>query len=272
MNPRRFLAAAVQLCAGADSAANLDRAESLVREAAQRGARLVALPEVFAWRGPRDQERERAETIPGPTSDRLARWARALDIHLLGGSILERVDGARKVYNTSCLFDRRGELIASYRKAHLFDVAIPGHVAIRESDTRQSGDDLVSVTTELGHIGLSVCYDLRFPELYRHLTRSGAQLIMIPSAFTFPTGAAHWEILVRARAIENQVYVIAPDQIGRSPSGVNDFGNSLIVDPWGTPLARAADREGVVVAEIDLDHLDRVRRELPCLEHVKFVP
>ncbi len=270
MTTRRFLAAAVQLCAGSDQAANLDKAEAFVRDAARLGATLVALPEVFAWRGPREQEIEVAEPIPGPITERLARLARELRIHLVGGSVLERVAGATKAFNTSCLFDPHGELIARYRKAHLFDVDIPGHVTIRESDTRQSGSDIVTADTEWGRIGLTVCYDLRFPELYRKLTTSGARVITVPSAFTFPTGAAHWEILLRARAIENQVYIIAPDQIGRSPSGVNDFGNSMIIDPWGKPLARAADREMVIVAEIDLDYLDRVRRELPCLDHVKF--
>jgi deaminated glutathione amidase len=270
MTTRRFLAAAVQLCAGSDKAANLDKTEAFVRDAARLGAALVALPEVFWWRGPRPQEIEAAESVPGPTTKRLGELARQLRIHLLGGSVLERADGEPKVFNTSCLFDPRGELIARYRKAHLFDVDIPGHVTIRESDTRQGGAEIVTAATELGRIGLSVCYDLRFPELYRRLMAAGAQLIMIPSAFTFPTGAAHWEILLRARAIENQAYIVAPDQIGRSPSGFNDFGNSMIVDPWGKPLARAADRETVIIAEIDLDYLDRVRRELPCLEHARF--
>ncbi|HVN84880.1 MAG TPA: carbon-nitrogen hydrolase family protein [Candidatus Binatia bacterium] len=272
MATRRFLAAAVQVCAGSDKAANLDKAEAFAREAARRGAQLVVLPEVFAWRGPRDREIDIAEPIPGPTTARLAQLARDLRVHLLAGSLLERAGSDRKVFNTSCVFDPRGELLARYRKAHLFDVDIAGHVTIRESDTRQSGDEIVAVETELGCIGLTVCYDLRFPELYRRLTAAGAQIITVPSAFTFPTGAAHWEILLRARAIENQVYVIAPDQIGRSPSGVNDFGNSLIVDPWGKPLARAADREMVIIAEIDLDYLDQVRRELPSLTHIKFQP
>jgi len=174
------------------------------------------------------------------------------------------------VFNTSVLFDPHGHIVARYRKIHLFDVDIREHVTIRESDTRVGGADIVTAPTELGMVGMSVCYDLRFPELYRRLTLSGAEVITVPSAFTFPTGAAHWEVLLRARAIENQVYVIAPDQIGRSPSGVLDFGNSMIVDPWGTVLARAADRETIIFAEIDRDHQDRVRRELPCLAHVKL--
>jgi predicted amidohydrolase len=269
MNPRRFVAAAVQLCAGSDKRANLDTAEGFAAEAARHGARLVVFPEVFLWRGPRAEEVSNAEPIPGPTTDRLAALARRLKIHLVAGSLLEH-NGTARAFNTSVLFDPRGEIVARYRKLHLFDVDIPGQVTIRESDTRASGAAVVAAPTELGVIGLTICYDLRFPELYRQLTLGGAEIITVPSAFTFPTGAAHWEILLRARAIENQVYLVAPDQIGTSPSGVVDFGNSMIVDPWGKPLARAADRETLIFAEIDRDYQDRVRRELPCLTHARL--
>ena len=265
-----FCAAAVQLCAGSDKNANFATAERLVRQAVQRGASLVVLPEVFFWRGVRGEELEAAEQIPGPTTDRLAVLARELGIHLVGGSILERAPGSAKPYNTSVAFDPAGTLIGRYRKTHLFDVDIPGQVTIRESDTRARGREVVVVPTPLGSFGLSVCYDLRFPELFRRLGDAGAQIVCLPSAFTFPTGAAHWEVLLRARAIENQVYIIAPNQIGRSPSGVNDYGHSLIVDPWGTVIARATNAETVIVAEIDLDYLARVRRELPCLTHRAF--
>ena len=267
MDTRQFVAAAVQLCAGSDTSANLDKAESFVADAARHGARLVVLPEVFLWRGERAEERAHAEPIPGPSSNRLASLARQLQIHLVAGSILED-SGGPKVFNTSVLFDPHGTIVARYRKIHLFDADIPGQVTIRESETRTPGDAVVTAPTALGVIGMSVCYDLRFPELYRRLTLAGASLITVPSAFTFPTGAAHWEILLRARAIENQVYLIAPDQIGRSPSGVVDFGNSMIIDPWGTPLARAADRETVIFAEIDRDYQERVRRQLPSLTHI----
>ena len=270
MSTRRFVAAAVQLCAGSDKAANLDKAEAFAAEAVQHAARLVVLPEVFLWRGPRAEEVGNAEPIPGPATNRLAALARQLKIYLLAGSLLER-NSRDRAFNTSVLFDPRGEIIARYRKLHLFDVDIPDHVTIRESDTRACGNDIVTAPTELGVIGLTICYDLRFPELYRQLTLTGAEIITVPSAFTFPTGAAHWEILLRARAIENQVYLIAPDQIGKSPSGGVDFGNSMIVDPWGKPLARAADREMMILAEIDRDYQDRVRRELPCLTHVNPV-
>jgi deaminated glutathione amidase len=271
METRSFTAAAVQLCAGADKAVNLAKAEAFVAAAARQGARLVVLPEVFLWRGPRAEEAMIAEPIPGPSSNRLAALARQLNLYVLAGSMLEH-SGGPKVFNTSVLFDPRGALVARYRKLHLFDIDIPHHVTIRESDTRTSGDTVITVPTELGVIGMSICYDLRFPELYRRLTLAGAEIVAVPSAFTFPTGAAHWEVLLRARAIENQIYVIAPDQIGRSPSGVLDYGNSLLVDPWGKTLARAADRETIIYAEIDRDYQARVRRELPCLTHIKLRP
>jgi len=269
MSIRSFVAAAVQVCAGSDKAENLAKAERFVHDAVRHHARLVVFPEVFLWRGPRAEERHAAEPIPGPSTERLGALARRAGVYLLAGSILERSDGERP-YNTSILLAPSGEIVGRYRKIHLFDVDIAGHVSIRESDTRAGGKAVVTVPTELGVIGLSVCYDVRFPELYRHLTRAGAEIVAVPSAFTFPTGAAHWEILTRARAIENQVYVIAPNQVGRSPTGIVDFGNSLIVDPWGIPLARAADREMLIVADIDRDHQERIRRELPALQHAKL--
>ena len=264
-----FLAAAVQLHAGADKRANLAKAEVFLRQAAQRGAALVAFPEVFLWRGPQSGEREIAGPIPGPSSERLAELARELRVHLLAGSLHERGEGD-KVFNTSVLFGPDGDILARYRKIHLFDVDIAGHVTIRESDVRLPGVDATLVQTALGPIGLTICYDLRFPELYRRLTLAGARVIVVPAAFTFATGSAHWEILVRARAIENQVYVIAPNQIGAGAGGIVDYGNSMIIDPWGRPLARAADREMIIYADVDYDYQDKVRRELPCLQHVRL--
>jgi predicted amidohydrolase len=266
----RYAAAAVQMSTGTDGAANLGRASALVREAAARGARLIVLPEVFSWRGPRADEPARAEPVPGPTTAALAALARELGVHLCAGSILESIPGERRAYNTSCLLGPRGELLASYRKIHLFDVDLPGRVSVRESETRQPGGEVVVVPTELGRIGLSICYDLRFPELYRRLVGAGAEVLLVPSAFTFPTGAAHWEVLCRARAIESQCYLIAADQTGTSPHGFANWGDSLIADPWGRVLARAGDGEGVVTAEIDLGYLARVRRELPSLMHARL--
>src|SRR2546428_9440732 len=247
----RYLAAAVQMSPGGDRAASLARAGPPWREAAGRGAPPGARPGVFAGRGPRAGGPAAAEPIPGPTTERLAALAHELAIHLSAGSLLEQTPGEPRAYNTSCLFDPRGALVARYRKLHLFDVDLPGRVSVRESATRAPGDDVVAVPTALGTLGLSICYDLRFPELYRRLVGAGAEVRLAPSAFTFPTGAAHWEVLCRARATENQCYLVAPDQTGTSPHGFADYGESLIVHPGGRVLARASEGEGENTSEID---------------------
>jgi predicted amidohydrolase len=265
-----YLAAAVQMSSGADRAANVARATALVREAAARGARLVVLPEVFAWRGPRGDEAAVAEPIPGPVTEAFAALARESGIHICMGSILEAGPDRSRAYNTSCVIGPDGALLARYRKLHLFDVDLPGRVSVRESDTRAPGADVVVVPTALGTLGLSICYDLRFPELYRRLVGAGAEVLLVPSAFTFTTGAAHWEVLCRARAIENQCYLVAPNQTGTSPHGFPDWGDSLIADPWGRVVARVGDGEGLALAEIDRAYLARVRRELPCLAHARL--
>jgi predicted amidohydrolase len=265
-----YLAAAVQMSSGADRAANVARATALVREAAARGARLVVLPEVFAWRGPRGDEAAVAEPIPGPVTEAFAALARESGIHICMGSILEAGPDRSCTYNTSCVIGPDGALLARYRKLHLFDVDLPGRVSVRESDTRAPGADVVVVPTALGTLGLSICYDLRFPELYRRLVGAGAEVLLVPSAFTFTTGAAHWEVLCRARAIENQCYLVAPNQTGTSPHGFPDWGDSLIADPWGRVVARVGDGEGLALAEIDRAYLARVRRELPCLAHARL--
>ena len=265
--PRKFLAGAVQMVASNDKAANLEEAARWVRRAASLGARVVALPEVFIWRGSKKLERENAEPVPGPASNAMAALAAELKIYLLAGSILEEIPGSQKSYNTSLLFDPSGKMIASYRKIHLFDVDLANGVSLRESATRAHGGAIVVGRSELCTMGLSVCYDLRFPELYRGLAKHGAQVIFIPSAFTAFTGAAHWEPLLRARAIENQAYVIAPGQFGQSRSSFETHGHTMIVDPWGKVLAELADGPGIVTAEIDLDYLEKVRAELPALRH-----
>jgi predicted amidohydrolase len=270
MSAMTYLAAAIQMNACPDKAANLERAERLVRLGAARGANLVALPEVFNWRGKRNEQAAAAETLDGQSLMLMSRLARELQIHIVAGSITEKIDDDSRCYNTSALLGPDGGRIAVYRKIHLFDVDLPGRVTVRESDAKLAGADVVTGATPLGAIGLSICYDLRFPELYRRLTFAGAQIIAIPSAFTFPTGEAHWEPLLRARAIENQAYVIAPAQFGPNVYGYSDYGNSMIVDPWGRVIARAADQEGVVVAPIDLEYQERVRRELPALKHARL--
>lgn len=261
------LVAAVQMRTGADLDANLARARALCERAAARGAALIALPEVFAWRGPRSDEAAAVSAIPGDVSEFLRRLAADLEVVLVGGSFLERAAEPGKSYNTSLLIGPDGTILGRYRKIHLFDVDLPGEVSVRESETRAHGRDVVTAPTALGTVGLSICYDLRFPELYRRLAAAGATIITVPSAFTFYTGAAHWEPLLRARAIENQAYVIAPNQAGKSPHGFVDYGHSMIVDPWGTVLARAGDGEQVIVAELDPDRVARVRREMPCQLH-----
>jgi predicted amidohydrolase len=263
----KFLAAAIQMLASEDKEANLREAESRIREAASRGAKVVALPEVFNWRGDKAEEKKNAESISGRTADHMARLARELGLYLLAGSFLEEIPEARKCYNTSLWFGPDGKLLARYRKIHLFDVNIERGVTAMESETREHGQEVVVAESEFCRMGLTVCYDLRFPELYRALSGKGAQVIFVPSAFTALTGEAHWEPLLRARAIENQVYIIAPDQIGKNPKSFATYGNSMIVDPWGRILARAPDMPALILAEIDLAYLAKVRAELPALTH-----
>jgi predicted amidohydrolase len=266
-----FQAAAVQLAATSDKAANLAAAGRLVAEAAADGASLVVLPEVFSWRGPRRDESDAAETIPGPTTEYCGDLARQFRIHLVAGSILEGGAVPGKVFNTSCVFSPEGRLLGQYRKIHLFDVDLPDQVSVHESDTRAPGDEPVVVKTALGTIGLSICYDLRFPELYRVLVQRGATIITVPAAFTAPTGEAHWECLLRARAIENQVYLLAPNQYGRTPHGFSDYGHTMAIGPWGDVLGCATDGDAVVHATIDPDHVTAVRREMPCMTHARLL-
>jgi len=264
------LAAVIQMTTSSDKAANLEKAERMIRLAAARGAQLVGLPETFNWRGKRSDEPAAAESLEGETLTVMARLARELEIHLLAGSITEHVPGESRRYNTSVLFGSDGARLAVYRKIHLFDIDLPGRVTVKESDAKLPGSEVVTAATTLGTVGLTVCYDVRFPELYRRLVYAEATILTIPSAFTFPTGEAHWEVLMRARAIENQSYVLAPAQFGANVHGFSDYGNSMIVDPWGRVLARASDQEGVLIAPMDMDYLARVRRELPSLTHARL--
>lgn len=265
---RDFRATAVQLRSSPDRADTLARGADLVTAAAAAGAELVALPELFSWRGAQADEPAAAEPIPGPTSEFAAALARRLSIHLVAGSLLERAADRAKCYNTALLFGPDGDLLARYRKMHLFDVAVNDTVTVAESRTRLSGDETVCATTALGRIGLAVCYDLRFPELFRRLAAAGAEIIVVPSAFTAPTGAAHWHTLVRARAIENQCYVLAPNQFGPTTLGYDNYGHSLVVDPWGQVLAEGGDAGSCLVsAELRAARLAEVRRAIPSLTH-----
>jgi deaminated glutathione amidase len=257
-------AAAVQLNSSADRDRNLEVAERLVRAAASDGATLVALPEKWSVLGDSQALLEGAEPLDGPALTAAATWASELGIHLLAGSIAERVEGEERLFNTSALIDPDGELVAVYRKIHMFDVDVGG-VSYRESEHEQPGDRIVVGSVSGVEVGLTVCYDLRFPELYRILALRGARMITAPSAFTLATGRDHWDVLLRARAIENQTFLIAPNQFGEAPPRYSSYGRSAIVDPWGLVLARASDGEGFAAAEIDLGSQERVRASLPSL-------
>jgi deaminated glutathione amidase len=254
--------AAVQLNSTNDKARNLEVAERLVRAAAADGAELVALPEKWNLLAGGEELLAGAEPLDGPTLSAARGWARELGIDLLAGSISER--GDENAFNTSVLIGRDGEDLAIYRKIHMFDVEVGG-VSYRESEHEEPGAEIV--TAPLGDliVGLSVCYDLRFPELYRILAVRGARLLTVPSAFTLATGRDHWEVLLRARAIENQAFVIAPNQIGEAPPHFSSYGRSAIVDPWGVALATAPDEECFVAADLDLAEQERVRHTLPSL-------
>jgi predicted amidohydrolase len=254
--------AAVQLNSTGEKARNLEAAERLVRAAAADGAELVALPEKWNLLAGGEELLAGAEPLEGPSLGAARGWARELGIHLLAGSISER--GLEKAFNTSVLIGPDGEDLAVYRKIHMFDVDAGG-VSYRESEHEQPGAEIV--TGAVGELiaGLSVCYDLRFPELFRILVLRGARILTVPSAFTTATGRDHWEVLLRARAIENQAFVLAPNQVGGAPPHFDSFGHSVIVDPWGEVLALAPGEECFVAADLDLAAQDRVRESLPSL-------
>ena len=257
--------AAVQLNSTNDKHRNLETAGRLVREAVGDGAEFVVLPEKWNLLARPAELEAGAEELDGGVSTEAARgWAREHGIHVLAGSIGERVAGAERLCNTSALIDPSGALIAVYRKIHMFDVEVGG-VTYRESESEQPGDEIVTATAGAVEVGLSVCYDLRFPELYRILAVRGARVITVPSAFTLATGRDHWEVLLRARAIENQAFVVAPNQVGEAPPHYVSYGRSMIVDPWGVVLAQAADREDVIVADLDLERQATIRESLPSL-------
>jgi predicted amidohydrolase len=263
--PDRIRVACVQLTAGPDKAASLERAERLVARAAATGADVVVLPEKWNGVGGPERLRELAEPLEGGESvEALAGWARAHGVSIVGGSITERRDGREKLSNTSLAFDPDGSIVGIYRKIHMFDVDVAG-LRYRESDAEEPGDQPVLATLEEWPVGLTVCYDLRFPELYRILALEGAELSTVPANFTERTGRDHWEVLLRARAIENQLYVAAAGQVGEPMPGRPSYGRSMIVDPWGTVLAQAPDEETVIVAEVDRARVRDVRASLPSL-------
>jgi predicted amidohydrolase len=258
-------AAAVQLTATADKATNLETADRLVRAAARDGATLVVLPEKWSVYGTPDDQRAGAEPLDGPALTWARDIARELEIDLVAGSIAERVEGETRGSNTSLHVGPDGTDRATYRKLHMFDVVVGGR-DYRESDAEAPGDEIVLSRLANGvGLGLTICYDLRFPELYRRLAVDGAHIMSVPSAFTEPTTRDHWEVLLRARAIENQCFVVAANQVGRHAPGLRTGGRSMIVDPWGIVLGQAPDAETHVIADLDLDRLARIRAQLPSL-------
>ncbi|TNE91743.1 MAG: carbon-nitrogen hydrolase family protein [Deltaproteobacteria bacterium] len=263
------LAAVVQLSCTSDEEANLAMAEALIRRAASHGAQLIATPENTNFLGPHQEKVRRAEPLDGPTGQRLAKLARELGVHLLIGSLNEKSDDPERCYNTSALFGPGGELLGRYRKIHLFDVDVSADVRFLESNTVVPGEEVVVVNTAVGAIGLSICYDLRFPRLYQALVDKGAEILTIPSAFTLTTGKDHWEPLIRARAIENQAWVLAPGQHGEhDDKGLrHSWGHSMIVDPWGHIVGMASDGPGLALAEIDLEKVAVTRRGMPVRQH-----
>ena len=285
--------AVVQLSSQDDVAANLARARHWIAEAAKAGAELVALPENFAFMGEEDLKRTIAERVPapsesvserararedaplGPIVSALAAAAKESGVWIVGGGMPEASDDAARPFNTSVLVDPRGVVAATYRKIHLFDVDLADGTSLRESRATSAGGEpiVADVDTPSGRtrLGMTVCYDLRFPELYRKLEAAGARVVTVPSAFTLTTGKDHWHVLLRARAIENQVYVLAPAQHGKHLRGRQTYGKALVCDPWGEVIAQCAEGEGFALARLDFAYQDRVRAALPCLAHKRLL-
>lgn len=260
--------AAIQLNSRDDPAENLSVVEHLVERAAAMGAQFVGLPEFWTYLGPYSGFDTASQTIPGPAIERLQKLALKHQMIVHCGSIVERIPHTPgKFYNTSVLLNRDGEIVAQYRKLHLFDVNLPNGEKHYESERILPGDKVVTAEIDGITFGLTICYDLRFPELYCSLALRGAQIIIVPAGFTLHTGRDHWEVLLRARAIENLCYIVAPAHVGSYPPNKQCFGRSMIVDPWGLVLAQAQDEPTVIMTDIDLEQIARVRAQIPCLEH-----
>jgi deaminated glutathione amidase len=259
--------AAVQLSSGSNTAHNVDEAERLVNDAADQGAEYIQLPEFFNFLGSFSGYAGVAETVPGPTTARMAALAKSRSVTLHLGSLLELSREKDRFFNTSVVIGPDGEIIATYRKVHLFDVNVPGAIVQRESDIIAPGNEIVVARLEGYSLGLSICFDVRFPELYRALALAGADVLAIPAAFNAVTGLAHWDLLVRARAVENHAFVVAATQAGTTAEGIATYGHALIVDPWGNALAEStSDGPEVVMATLDLSDVERRRSQIAVLE------
>lgn len=268
---KSYIAAAIQMTSVPDLEKNLTQAEELIDLAVRQGAELVGLPENFSFMGTESEKLAQAEAIATRSEKFLKTMAQRFQVTLLGGGFPVPVN-SDKVYNTALVIDSNGTELLRYHKAHLFDVNLPDGNTYRESLTVEAGSSLPAICTfdKFGVLGVSVCYDVRFPELYRHLSRQGADVLFVPAAFTAYTGKDHWQILLQARAIENTCYVIAPAQTGKHYALRQTHGHAMIIDPWGAILADAGDRPGVAIAEINPDRLEKVRQQMPSLQHRVF--
>ncbi|MDF5718692.1 MAG: carbon-nitrogen hydrolase family protein [Rhizonema sp. NSF051] len=269
---KSYLAAAVQMTSVPDLQKNLAQAEDLIDFAVHQGATLVGLPENFSFMGDENAKRAQADAIATESEKFLKTMAQRFQITILGGGFPVPTNSTGKVYNTALLIDSNGEELTRYHKVHLFDVNVPDGNTYQESSTVMAGTQLPSVylSPELGNVGLSVCYDVRFPELYRYLSQKEADVVFVPAAFTAYTGKDHWQVLLQARAIENTYYIIAPAQTGLNYARRQTHGHAMIIDPWGTVLADAGEQPGVAIAEINPVRLEQVRRQMPSLQHRVF--
>lgn len=262
----KYKIALVQMDTQNNKEENMKAAMQWIDEAAAENVRMVCFPEVMNLIGKNVGEGGGREPVPGYATERLMKKAKEHGIFIHAGSVTEEIPGERRSYNTSVLIDPNGQIIAEYRKLHTFDITLSDGRPFRESDRVHPGEKIVTVETELGIMGMSICYDVRFPELYRLLAVEGAQVIFVPSSFTLETGKDHWEPLLRARAIENGCYIIAAGQTGRKPA-YTAYGNSMVVNPWGVVTARLGEQPGILYAEIDLGYLKQIRNQMPALEN-----
>ncbi len=261
----KFQLGVCQMIVSSDKDQNIGNAEKLIREAAKEGSQVVVLPEMFNCPYQNKYFPLFAETFPGKTTNFLSNLAKELKIYIIGGSIPEKDGDA--IYNTSYIFGKDGNLLGRHRKIHLFDIDVEGGIRFKESDTLTSGESITVVDTEYCKIGVAICYDMRFPELMRLMTLQGAKVIVVPAAFNMTTGPAHWEVTMRARALDNQIYFITASPARNLDASYHAYGHSSIVNPWGTVISEANEKECIIYGEIDLDSIEKIRRELPLLQH-----
>lgn len=261
----RFKIGVCQMLVGADKDENIRNAQRWIRKAAEKGSQVVVLPEMFNCPYENKYFPIFAETFPGKTTEALSQLAKELGVYIIGGSIPEKEGDA--IYNTSYIFAKDGSLLGRHRKMHLFDIGVEGGIRFKESEVLTAGNDVTVVETEYCKIGIAICYDMRFPELIRLMALEGAQVIVVPAAFNMTTGPAHWEITMRARALDNQVYFVVASPARNLEASYHAYGHSAIVDPWGTILYEADEKECVIDRVVDLEKIQKVREELPLLKH-----